>query len=369
MRYFIPIAATLLASPWGDAAAGAADRVVHQQGRKFSVAEVTVARGEQIVFLNDDTVPHNIMSTSAENGFRSRFADSRNRNPHKFHYCRYGCRHMRDPSPHADDDQGHRQMTLQAKFSYASAFIAMLAISLAAFGVYAVDATSNLIVRLYDKPLMGVNYARAASATLTEARALAAQSRLLGPQSLAAISPPFQQMQRDIADDLRIVRERVDDADIVTALNHTEAAIAEWSGSERMILWPPTEGLTTLPMPSTADRQGAIAGVRLDDLVELIAAEGYAYRSRAKAEMRGSNATLIAMGGTIILLSAMVVAMFARLLIRPIGAATRLAEDVAAGSIATINVTTRRDEIGRLINPLPPCRPTCSVANCKPSPL
>jgi PAS domain-containing protein len=243
-------------------------------------------------------------------------------------------------------------MTLQAKFGCASALIAMLAISLAAFGIRSVGATSDLIIRLYDKPLMGVNFARAASATLTQARNLTAQSRLLGPQSLAAVASPLQQMETDIADDLRIVRERVEDGGVVNALDRAEAAIAEWSRSERMTLWPPAEGLTALPMPSTADRQGAVAGAALDDLVELVAADGYSYRRRAEAEMRAANITLMAMAGGIIWLSVIVVALFARLLIRPVRVATRVAEDVAAGQIAAINVTARRDEIGRLMNAL-----------------
>jgi plastocyanin len=45
------------------------DRVVHQKGRQFSVENMTVAQGEQVVFLNDDTVPHNIMSTTPDNAF------------------------------------------------------------------------------------------------------------------------------------------------------------------------------------------------------------------------------------------------------------------------------------------------------------
>jgi plastocyanin len=49
--------------------AGAADIVVHQKGRAFSVATLTVARGQSVVFLNDDTVPHNIMSSSPDNAF------------------------------------------------------------------------------------------------------------------------------------------------------------------------------------------------------------------------------------------------------------------------------------------------------------
>ena len=43
--------------------------VIHQQGRRFSETAVTVHRGETLTFLNDDSVPHNVMSDSAENGF------------------------------------------------------------------------------------------------------------------------------------------------------------------------------------------------------------------------------------------------------------------------------------------------------------
>ncbi len=65
MRKLVTLAALALMCT----AAGSAERVVHQKGRVFSVATLRVARGEQIVFLNDDTVPHNIMSATAENAF------------------------------------------------------------------------------------------------------------------------------------------------------------------------------------------------------------------------------------------------------------------------------------------------------------
>jgi plastocyanin len=47
----------------------AATQVVHQQGRTFSSESLTVKKGEAVTFLNDDTVPHNIMSASAGNEF------------------------------------------------------------------------------------------------------------------------------------------------------------------------------------------------------------------------------------------------------------------------------------------------------------
>ncbi len=47
----------------------AATEVIHQQGRVFSAESVSVKKGGAVTFLNDDTVPHNIMSASKGNEF------------------------------------------------------------------------------------------------------------------------------------------------------------------------------------------------------------------------------------------------------------------------------------------------------------
>jgi plastocyanin len=47
----------------------AATEIIHQQGRVFSAESVTVKKGEALTFLNDDSVPHNIMSASKGNEF------------------------------------------------------------------------------------------------------------------------------------------------------------------------------------------------------------------------------------------------------------------------------------------------------------
>jgi plastocyanin len=47
----------------------AEEMVVSQKGRMFSTNLMTVHRGAFVTFVNDDTVPHNIMSTSRINGF------------------------------------------------------------------------------------------------------------------------------------------------------------------------------------------------------------------------------------------------------------------------------------------------------------
>lgn len=47
----------------------AATQMIHQQGRAFSEESITVKKGDAVTFLNDDTIPHNIMSTSKGNEF------------------------------------------------------------------------------------------------------------------------------------------------------------------------------------------------------------------------------------------------------------------------------------------------------------
>lgn len=61
--------ALVLAFASGSAAAFAAEHSISQKGRAFSETAVTVKKGDALVFVNDDNIAHNIMSTSAGNEF------------------------------------------------------------------------------------------------------------------------------------------------------------------------------------------------------------------------------------------------------------------------------------------------------------
>jgi plastocyanin len=51
------------------AGALAGNQMIHQQGRVFGPDGVTIKKGDALTFLNDDTIPHNIMSASKGNEF------------------------------------------------------------------------------------------------------------------------------------------------------------------------------------------------------------------------------------------------------------------------------------------------------------
>jgi plastocyanin len=64
------IATLLLVIPLGLTAGGlVAKQAIRQQGRMFSLESIAIKTGEQLTFVNDDNVPHNIASVSKGNEF------------------------------------------------------------------------------------------------------------------------------------------------------------------------------------------------------------------------------------------------------------------------------------------------------------
>src|SRR2546423_5398721 len=53
----------------GSLVAFAAERSITQKGKVFSESALTIKRGDVVVFVNDDSVTHNVISTDSENGF------------------------------------------------------------------------------------------------------------------------------------------------------------------------------------------------------------------------------------------------------------------------------------------------------------
>ena len=56
--------AAVLAFVAGSTVGLAAERTISQKGKIFSESVVELKKGETLVFLNDDNVPHNVLSTT-----------------------------------------------------------------------------------------------------------------------------------------------------------------------------------------------------------------------------------------------------------------------------------------------------------------
>ena len=63
-------------------------------------------------------------------------------------------------------------MSIRYKFFFAFSIVIALACGLAFHGMRSISTSGDLVVRLYDGPLMGINHARSAHAALNAARLL-----------------------------------------------------------------------------------------------------------------------------------------------------------------------------------------------------
>jgi plastocyanin len=65
----LPSLAVVILMGLSAGAFAAANLTITQKGHAFSSEDVTIKKGEALTFFNDDSVPHNIMSTSKGNEF------------------------------------------------------------------------------------------------------------------------------------------------------------------------------------------------------------------------------------------------------------------------------------------------------------
>jgi plastocyanin len=63
------IVAVAIAFAGGAVVAFAAERSIMQKGKVFSESAITIKKGDVVVFVNDDSVTHNVMSTDSGNEF------------------------------------------------------------------------------------------------------------------------------------------------------------------------------------------------------------------------------------------------------------------------------------------------------------
>ncbi|EUB99676.1 diguanylate cyclase/phosphodiesterase with GAF sensor [Rhizobium sp. CF080] len=241
-------------------------------------------------------------------------------------------------------------MSIRYKFFGAFSIVVALACGLAFYGIRSISSTGDLVVNLYDGPLMGINYARSAHAALNEARLLLQPGPGEAPPKETA--EKFEKLLADIADNLQIVRERVKTKDVTVALERAESRLRDWSDAELQILQPPTGGLTTIPAPFAIARKSEATVAALDDLVEIVAAYGFDYRMQAEAKATAARATMLTLAVGAALAGLMLAIAFAYSMSKPIFAAMRVAERVATGNFTDKIDIRRRDELGRLLNSL-----------------
>src|SRR4249920_2132313 len=98
-------------------------------------------------------------------------------------------------------------MSIRYKMFAAFSVVIALACGLALYGIRGISDSGDLVVRLYDGPLMGINHARSAHAGLNGARLIVQRS--LGGSVSAGAVVNFEKLNGNIFEDLNVVRDPV----------------------------------------------------------------------------------------------------------------------------------------------------------------
>ena len=148
------------------------------------------------------------------------------------------------------------------------------------------------------------------------------------------------------------MRDRVRSANVSAAREKVESKLRDWSSAGLKILKQQSGGLTEIPTTFVVAQLGADAIAAVDDLVEMVAAYGFEFRTEAEAAVAQAHATMLALAIGTALVGLLIAAGFAYSLSRPVFAAMHVAERVAAGNLTDHIEVRRRDELGRLLKSL-----------------
>jgi len=240
-------------------------------------------------------------------------------------------------------------MPIRFKLFLAFSVVLALAIGVATYGIQAVSAAGDLVVRLYDQPFMAVSHARSAQAKFSDARAAIERRLLLQGEDRKSNDAPFKSTMNDVMEDLMIVKERLNQTGYVQRADTTQQLASDWYRMGLQIIEPPAEGLTMLPLSTNVTRLADAVTAAIDRLVEDASEYCFRFRSQAKTQIATSqvNLTILAISTGVagILLSLGIAYSFGR----AIRNAMAISERVAGGNLLETISTRRRDELGRLI--------------------
>jgi methyl-accepting chemotaxis protein len=238
-------------------------------------------------------------------------------------------------------------MSIRLRILAVLSIMLALACGLAFYAVRGISSAGDLVVRLYDGPLMGINHARAAHAELNEARLVLQQALSTGASREALAR--FETLVRGIFEDLNVVRDRIKSAKVGPIREQAEGRVREWSVAALKVLKPTADGLTEIPTSFAVEKLCSEAVASVDDLVENVAAYGYEFRDQAETDVKASRLTMISAAACGLVLGVLLAFGFAYSLSKPISALARSMLELADGNFEVVLPGLRRkDEVGHV---------------------
>jgi len=235
-------------------------------------------------------------------------------------------------------------MSIRLKLLFAFSVVLALAVAVAINAVYAISGAGELVVRLYDNPFMAVSYARSAQSRFSDARRALERALLSKDAARESSETAFTVAMKDVMEDLTIVKRRLSHPGYDNRVGDAQQLSQDWYRIGLKVI----ETRDDAGAGDVMTQARTVAAV-IDRIVEDASEYGFKYRAEAKTTVAASQVNLI------ILATATVVAgvIFSLVIAGSIGRAIRnamaISERIANGNLSESILTTRRDELGRLL--------------------
>ena len=221
----------------------------------------------------------------------------------------------------------------------------VMSILIAGLGAYAhrvLKTSGEIVASTYDKPMMAINFARAASVDFLQMENAALRARTAPQSEHQRLAKHIDELAETLSDDLDVARDRSTAADEQKAIEDIRNLVRRWQDARHDAL---AKG--KLPELRTLNQQ-VLAG--FDMLIELNADHGFVSRRAAITEIDNFGYVVIWATAAALLFAIGITLFLIRRISRPLSDAARVADRIAAGEFDTAIPTGGRDETGALLN-------------------
>jgi len=211
--------------------------------------------------------------------------------------------------------------------------------ALGAYGYGVLSTAGDMVVGTYDGPMMAINYGRAASFDFSQIQKEMYRREHASVAERVEIDKTIDELIETFQGDLDVARERSTAADELKIIQRIEADMARWSAARRAKA--SDDALEAMEAKIIGD---------FDMLVELNA--DHSFVGRRKAVWAIGYYKYASIGFTVfsLLLALMITVALSRRIARPMAAAAKVADRIAAGELQTPIPKGGADETGILLN-------------------
>jgi methyl-accepting chemotaxis protein len=238
-------------------------------------------------------------------------------------------------------------MSIRHKFLLAFSVVVLLAAGVAGYGFRLISDTSDLVVGLYDGPMMAASAARSAQLNFAKLRRTTETALVSGEAvDMGSIGAFMQQLQSDVG----AMKERLAHASGFNEGIDTILPFAQdWQKATADYVKAHPAGSDEHPRPDDVIGTGDTLSDGLDMVAGNASTYGVNFRAAAERQVAHSKRNLLIIGLAAVLVGLGIAVFMAASFSRPIRHAMAASEAIAAGDFSTAITTKRKDELGRLL--------------------